>query len=68
MEAGYLHRLAVESGIPFISLKVISDDADSQSWDTIRRNNDRWARRLAAVVFDFIDFYIDENNSNHTGI
>ncbi len=68
MEGGHLCNLADESGIPFISFKVISDDADHRSWDTIKRNNDRWAGRLAAVVFDFIDFYVDENNCNHTGI
>ncbi len=57
MEAAHLLRIANESGLPFASFKVISDNADAGSWDTIKKHKHEWATNLAAVVYEFIQAY-----------
>ena len=54
MEAAHLLRLANESGLPFAAFKVVSDNADAGSWDTIKKHKHEWATNLAAVVYEFI--------------
>lgn len=54
MEAGYLLEEAESNGIPFISFKIISDHADSNAWEDIKRNGRSLSKWLGQTVFEFL--------------
>lgn len=65
MEAHVLNRMAADAGIPFASFKLVSDNADAEAWDSIKRNMGRWSERLGAVVFEFLQVVLEDENIGH---
>lgn len=61
MEALYIYQLASECNIPFISFKVISDYADSETIDKVMEYSHKWSKILGDRVFEFLNRVIDEN-------
>ena len=54
MEGHHLYSLAKKNNMPLISLKVISDNADSDVWQTIKQNSERWSEILGKTAFELL--------------
>lgn len=66
MEGFSLFEIARQGGIPIVSFKVISDNADNDAWQMVKQNTDKWSEALGQTVFEFIKYY--ESKRNNTGV
>jgi len=57
MEGHRLYSLAKKKNIAVVSMKVISDNADSDTMQTIRQNSGRWSENLGKTAFKFLKSY-----------
>lgn len=58
MEGHHIFAIAKEKNIPFISFKIITDNANSDTWQSVMQNSDKWSRILGEEVFEFIKWLI----------
>lgn len=70
MEARHLFVHAEDRRLPFISFKLVSDNADAAAWDTIRSRRGEWSQRLGAVVVQFLTTVrgADESHCRNPGL
>jgi len=57
MEGHRLYKLARERRVSFISLKIISDYADADTWQDLRQNSGRFSDILGKTAFKFLKSY-----------
>lgn len=67
MEAYHIYKAAAELGIPFMSLKIISDGADGESWANIKKNHRDLSKKLGEFAMSFITLFNNENLCGNTG-
>ncbi|TET52901.1 MAG: hypothetical protein E3J54_05480, partial [Actinobacteria bacterium] len=67
MEALYLFISANNLKLPFVSLKVVSDNADNDAILNIKQYGKQWSKVLGKVAFDFINYYLDCRASINIG-
>lgn len=59
MEGSYLLKAAGSLKVPFVSLKLVSDNADNDTMLNVKQYGKRWSKILGEVAFDFLSFYLD---------
>ncbi len=67
MEGSHLFELVNEK-TPFISFKVVSDNADNDAWHNVKQYGERWSNILGEIVAEFIAYYLHENKQNNAGL
>lgn len=55
MEGRFILRAAKEKNVPFVSFKVVSDMADSDTWLMVKQYNEQWSTALANTVVNFLN-------------
>jgi hypothetical protein len=59
MEGHFLCSLAKMQKVPVVSFKVVTDNADSDTWLSVKGNSERWSKILGNVVLSFVKYYLD---------
>jgi len=58
METAAIASVCDKSGIPMLSLRKISDDADGDAYETYREMNDRQEACLTDLLFNILNRYL----------
>lgn len=57
MEALDIYKLAKSLKMQMISFKIISDNADEFSWNSVKQNSDYLSDKLGETIIDFLKFH-----------
>jgi nucleoside phosphorylase len=57
MEALDIYKLAKSRKMQMISFKIISDNADEFSWNSVKQNRDYLSDKLGETIIDFLKFH-----------
>lgn len=68
METYFLYERAINERINFMSLKIVSDLADENTYKSVKEKTVRLSAKLGQIAFNYLEFYFNESNSCNSGL